>query len=230
MRRRAAWMIAAAAVGSGCSGAKSVTVSTAPQSPAAASLEVIRVSRSCGLDMATSAKVCDPDGTTTIEGGESPAVGKLFAVIDDRGYAGLVRVTERLDCDDGDYPSVFRAARVTGRDPPLDSRAVAVGPVNGPLERASYRIASDPHPAGDDLSPDWHPLVQIDLDGDGVIDLEQVRRCSHTVAAGCLDGRACDASCLATRAVRTAGASVMHARCSHWVRDAVDCHDPAVPD
>jgi hypothetical protein len=216
------WPVAVALAGAiGCAVAKG---SPPPgHRPAEVALDIVAATRSCGLSPATGREICDPDGVVTLWGGADYArPGTLFSVMDERGYAGLFRATEQHDCDDCMSPVVFLATRVSGRDPPLGASAVGVGPVAGPLPRASvHKLALGD---AESTAGAWHPSLAVDLDGDGRADIELVERCQRSVRVDCAGLRqACSEPCIGARRVGAASTDVSHVRCGLYVPDSEDC-------
>jgi hypothetical protein len=142
-------------------------------------------------------------------------IGRLYALVGEAADTALVCADREVDdCDDCAHPR-FRAVLVRpSRATPL----LAVGPVEGPLPRATARRtgARAPIPA-DEL---WRREAAVDLDGDGAPDLEQVIRCGRRVPSGC-DGGVCGQHCVGTR---TVGATEPRAvGCHGFIPDAEDC-------
>jgi hypothetical protein len=131
--------------------------------------------------------------------------GDLFALVDQHGnrYAGLVRVTgpstDRF-CDDSGGQTFFDAELVEGLVP---LHAVAVGPVSGPLRRASVLPRADTafdfhNLPVNQFSTPWIATTRLDLDGNGSADLDLVVRCRHAITVG-LYRNGCDQVCEGTR-------------------------------
>jgi hypothetical protein len=140
-----------------------------------------------------------------------PRAGELFALIAAEGYVGLVRIVG-LDARDSDY---VRVEVVHGK---LAGDLVAVGPVSGPLERATvheFRAV--------DL-PSWQPTLAVDVDGDGGSDLELVGRCGHYVTSGCND-RVCNEVCVGTRRASEKDPERATIECESFLPDIERC-DP----
>ncbi len=152
--------------------------------------------------------------------GEYRDAGRQLAIIDATGYRGLIESAEvsSADCDHCAGPLV-EAKLVAGAGP--GPAAVAVGPVAAAVPRARLLPVAPPA----ELNERWQPSVQVDLDGDGVWDVQQVARCDHWVGTGCR-GRACDRQCVA--ATRRGHLPTDEA-CHSFVPDVEDCVRPSAP-
>jgi len=146
-----------------------------------------------------------------------PLAGLTFAVIDRRGYQGLVRVVGRERIVDCDHCGPLAQVEIVGGSVPEDG-ASSVGPVRDAPIRARM---VDPQDAalGTGLRV-YAPLVRFDLNGDGTIDIELVSACGSVTRSGC-DGQVCDSFCTG---VRGAGEQVpRNVHCRPFVADVEDC-------
>jgi hypothetical protein len=154
-------------------------------------------------------------------------VRDLFALIDSESlaYAGMVRLLGYCDHQPEHSAPCIDAALVAGR---LPERFIAVGPLSGalkgarmrPLDAARDRVYADPLAPGDDVF-EWQPMLQLDLDGDGTFELEQVIRCVRGTRPGC-PHNACEDVCVAVRAANSTEPKPAGARCESLLRDVYD--------
>jgi hypothetical protein len=153
--------------------------------------------------------------------------GSLFAVIDEAGYAGMIRLTREQEgpCSHCPGPEVY-ADLVSGRGPSKrdESRAVAIGPIDHPPTHATYRIFNR------DLlhatSSDWQVVRSVDLDGDGRPDLEDVARCKRWFSSACV-ARQCIETCSGTRTSEPSPGEVKDVDCGDGIWDFPDCEPNA---
>lgn len=148
--------------------------------------------------------------------GEYDGEHALYALIDERGYRGLVQSGDRAaaDCDHCLGPLV--EAELDSGPGPTEQGTIAVGPVTGALPRARMKRLN----AGA-LGAKWQAIVKVDLDGDGRWDMEQVQRCGHVVRSGCSD-EVCDMACTAvTQPGKDPDPKSLH--CASLTPDVADC-------
>ena len=107
--------------------------------------------------------------------GGAPDAGRRYALIDARGYVGLLVTTgkdlrpeECNDCGPGFWADT-RWIDGPKRMPLLDGDAIALGPANGPLPRATlwWRSFTEGRPFST-----WVTGMSVDMDGDGRPDFE----------------------------------------------------------
>lgn len=147
-----------------------------------------------------------------------PVAYGSYALIDDAGYAGTVRVVgpSKIDCDDCGV--TLLAVTATDHRHACRAACVAVGPVNATLSRA--RIAALPGAAREDAT--WQTTLEVDVDGDGRWDLDAVARCGGTTPSGC-SGQVCNRLCTATRVTGRADPEAATVSCVSFVPDVDDC-------
>lgn len=137
----------------------------------------------------------DPDGRDGYVllrwSGEYDGGHSLYALIDDFGFAGLAETVGRSPRACDHCPGPLVEARVDSGPGPMDSGAVAVGPLDGPLPHARMK-----RPKLHPLDEQWRTVLKLDLDGDGRFELQEARRCGHMVPSGCSD-EVCDKVCSA---------------------------------
>lgn len=149
---------------------------------------------------------------------EGPYDGEhaLYALIDEKGYRGLVQSGDRSTTDCDHCPGPLVDGQLDSGPGPSEYGAIAVGPVDGPMPRANMKRVK-PHA----LDQTWRAVTKVDLDGDGRWDLEEVRRCGHTVRSGCSD-EVCDMTCTAvTPPGHDPDPKLMN--CVSFVPDLEDC-------
>jgi hypothetical protein len=156
--------------------------------------------------------------------GHFDMAGQLFAVIDEAGYAGMIR--PRRDggpCSHCPGPEV-EADLIAGRGPSRRSRAVAVGPIDTPPVHASIRSFDV------DLlhatSSEWRVTLEVDLDGDHRPEIEWITRCAHPISSPC-SGPWCLEQCGATRLSRSPSGEVFDVDCGDGIPDVPDCEPDA---
>ena len=148
--------------------------------------------------------------------GEYDGRQALYALVDEKGYRGLVESGDRYPIDCDHCPGPLIDGRLDSGRGPSEYGAIAVGPVSGPMPRANMKRVK-PH----SLDATWRAITKVDLDGDGRWDLEEVRRCGHTVRSGCTS-EVCDMTCTAvTQPGRDPDPKLM--QCVSFVPDVDDC-------
>jgi hypothetical protein len=150
----------------------------------------------------------------------------LLSTADERGYVATVEVgTATSDCDHCTGPSV--AVRTVHGSPPPEipgvppgvACVVGVGPVSEPLTHLAV-LRRRSH--GVETSSKWRVFLDVDLDGDGSVELEGVERCESVVRSGC-DERVCNRWC---RGVRAVGKRLVRStECQTFVPDVTDCDE-----
>jgi hypothetical protein len=149
--------------------------------------------------------------------------GTQFVLLDTHGYVATFRIgTDEIDCDDCEGESV--GAVVVDRGELQNSKCyIAVGPVDAPLRHARVVKEAESLSAKLHAPSDWSAIDQLDLNGDGRVDLSLVSRCASVVPSGCND-HVCNKKCTGVLRAGEPTSKVDELGCVEFVPDIHDCH------